>query len=278
MLRLFKNKLFILIFTTVLLFVVMGVASIRSSKLNWLSNIVSVPLAPVQKLFSSIGQTVENGMGYFKDIDAVRKENETLKARVSELENQNRELISYREKMDELRSALSLKDRFEGYMIVGGNVIAKDPGNWFNSFKIDVGMKDGIEIDYPVVSGSRGLIGRILASDATTSRVLSIIDKDSSVSGWISKPGGGPVIVRGDLTLRDQGLCIMDRIPTEVDVAVNDIVETSGLGGIYPKGITIGKVIDVRQTNSELNRYAVIEPAVDFKRLEEVYVLKTKGE
>jgi rod shape-determining protein MreC len=69
----------------------------------------------------------------------------------------------------------------------------------------------------------------------------------------------------------------MDYIPVDVDVAVNDLIETSGLGGIYPKGIIIGKVVEIKKASSELNRYAIIQPTVDFKRLEEVYVLRNKS-
>jgi rod shape-determining protein MreC len=254
----------------------MGVSANRISGINWVSNIISVPLTPVQGFFSSAGQKIDSAFSFFKDMDAVKKENEALKAKVSDLEKENRELGGYRDKINELREALNLKEQFDDYSIMGANIIAIDPGNWFNIFKIDLGSKDGIVLDFPVVTGSRGLVGRVFSSDLTSSKVLTIIDEDSAVAGWISKASGGHVIVRGDMTLKEKGLCRMDYIPLDVDVEVGDTIETSGLGGIYPKGIVIGKVIEVRKTNSEMNRYAIIEPAADFKRLEEVYVLKSR--
>lgn len=279
MLRLFRNKWFIMSLITIIIFVVMGVSANKSSKVNWLNNIISVPFTPVQGFFSSIGQKADNVFAFFKDVEAVRKENTTLKSRVSELEKQNRELSSYKDKNDELRQALSLKTQFGDYTFSGANITAIDPGNWFNIFKIDIGSKEGIKVDYPVITSNKGLIGRILSSDLTSSKVLTIIDEESAVAGWISKTsGGGHVVVRGDMVLKEQGLCRMDFIPLELDVEVGDVIETSGLGGIFPKGIMIGKVVEVRKTNSEMNRYAVIEPAADFKRLEEVYVLKSKND
>lgn len=279
--RLFKSKIFVVVLITIIILVIMGISARRDSKINWVNNVVSVPLTPIQKFFSFAGQKVEAGFTFFKDIKTLKQENETLKNKVSELERQNRELNGYKEKISELRQALNLKERFADYQLIGGNVIAKDPGNWFDVFKIDIGQRDGVifqgDIEYPVVTGGMGLVGRVFISDITSSKVVAIIDEDSVVFGWISKQGGGHVRIKGDITLKEKGLCLMDYISPDVDVAVGDIIETSGLGGVYPKGILIGKVVEVKKTTSELDRYAIIEPAVDFKKLEEVFVLKSKN-
>lgn len=274
MLRFFRSKWFIVSLITILLLVVMGVSADKNSGLNWLRNIISVPMTPVQGFFTSIGRKVEDGLSFFRDIEAVKTENEKLKAEIAELRKKNRELSALESKNDELRQALSLKEEFGDYTILGANIIAIDPGNWFNVFKIDIGGREGVRSDCPVVTGARGLVGRVLSSDLSSSKVITIIDEESAVAGWISKASGGHAIVRGDMALKEKGLCKMDFIPLEVDIEVGDVIETSGLGGIYPKGIVIGEVIEVRKMNSELDRYAVIQPAADFKRLEEVYVLK----
>lgn len=252
----------------------MGVSVNRNSKLRWLNNIISVPMAPAQKLLTSAGHAVEDGLSFFKDMDAVKKENEKLKSQVAELQIKNREMASLESKNEELRQALNLKQQFGNYKLLGANIIAIDPDNWFNIFKIDIGARDGVKNDYPVATGAKGLVGRVMSTDLTSSKVLTIIDEESAVSCWISKVGGGYAIVRGDLSLKEKGLCKMDHIPLEVDVEAGDVIETSGLGGVFPKGIVIGQVMEVRKTNSELDRYAIIQPAADFKRLEEVYVLK----
>jgi len=276
LLRLFKSKWFIVSLVTIALLVVIGVSANKSSKLNWLSNILSVPLKPVQGFFTSAGREIEDFFAYFQDIDELRKENEALKAEVEELRRQNREYSELKAKNDELRRALNLKAEFADYTITGANIIAVEPGNWFSVFKVDVGEQDGIRADFPVVTGSRGLVGRVLDTDKSTSNIQTIIDEESAVSGWIAKPGGGHAIVKGDLELKQEGLCKLIYIPIEVDIEVGDIVETSGVGGIYPKGIEIGKVIEVRKTNSELGRYAIIQPTADFRRLEEVFILKSE--
>ncbi|HOA54437.1 MAG TPA: rod shape-determining protein MreC [Clostridiales bacterium] len=271
-----KSKWFIVALVTIVLLVVIGVTANKSSKLNWLNNILSVPLKPVQGFLSSVGREIEDFFGYFQDIDVLREENEALKSEVEELRRKNREFAELKEKNDELRRALNLKAEFADYTIAGANIIAVEPGNWFSVFKVDVGERDGIHVDFPVVTGSRGLIGRVLDTDISTSNIQTIIDEESAVSGWIAKPGGGHAIVKGDLQLKEEGLCKLVYIPIEIDIEVGDIIETSGVGGIYPKGIEIGTVIEVRKTNSEFDRYAIIQPTADFKRLEEVFILKSE--
>jgi rod shape-determining protein MreC len=272
LLRFLKNKIFWLVLTTVLVFVVIGFSAAGGGR-STAADFFSVPFAPVQRFFSGISEKIGSVFIFFRDINELKRENEALKEKVAQLEKDNRELIVYKEKTAELRKALNLKAQFENYEVSGANVIAKDPGNWFDIFMIDVGTREGVSEGMSVVTAGKSLVGRILNSDYTSSRVISIIDMDSVVSGWISKPGGGHVVIRGDIALKNLGLCKMDYIPLDVDVSVDDVIETSGLGGIYPKGLLIGSVSEVLKTDDALNRYAIIKPSVDLKKLEEVFVL-----
>lgn len=276
----FRSRFFILILVTIMILVVIGITSDQESGFFKINNIMDVSLSPFQKVIHFFSNKIKSAALYVKDIKVLKQENEQLKLQIDQLEKENRELTEYRGKIKELRDALSIKDKFSDYEVVGANVVSKDPGNWFNIFRIDIGNRDGISISeknssyYPVMT-SKGLVGRIIGTDVFSSRVMSIIDVDSTVSARLYKTRD-LVIVKGDLTLKNQGLCKMDYIPPEVDIMVGDIIETSGMGGIFPKGIIIGRIKEVRQSNNELSRYAVIEPAVDFKRLEEVVVLKSK--
>jgi len=240
-----------------------------------ISKYVSVPFVPVQKLISLGGVKIEDAVSFFRDIEAVRQENEKLKEKIDEIERENRDLKEYRQENIELRQALNIKDQFATYEPLGSNIIGKDMGNWFDTFTIDRGSQDGIGKNFPVVT-SKGLIGRIIQSNVDSSKVESIIDKDSVISVRISQKGD-LARVRGDIQYSDLGVCILDRIPPEADVAVGDLIETSGIGGIYPRGILIGKVIEVRKANDDLNKYAIVQPAVDFRRLDKVFILKDKA-
>lgn len=274
--RFFKNKWLVMAGVTVVMLVAGGITFRNNSVVNRITNIVTVPFAPVQKFFSMTGGRIQDGIAFFRDVGAVRKENEELKIEIDRLEKENLELKEFRRENTELRQTLNIKDQFADYEPVGANIIAKDAGNWFNVFTIDRGAKDGMEKNFPVVT-SKGLVGRIIQVDALSSKVEAIIDKNSVISAWISQKGGH-TRVKGDLQLKDSELCIMDRIDNEVDVAVQDDIITSGIGGIYPRGIVIGKVKEVRKASDGLSKYAIIEPAVDFRRLDMVMVLKNKSE
>ncbi|HEY9060318.1 MAG TPA: rod shape-determining protein MreC [Pseudobacteroides sp.] len=274
MLRLLKKKPFLLLIVTLVLFIVMGVTSQTNSKLSWFSNLFNTIVSPVQNVLSFSGSKVDRTLSFFNDNKAIREENDKLKERVVQLEKEVEGLKELKTKNDLLIEALNLKNQLKEFDYISSNIIAKDAGNWFNVFTIDKGSNNQVNKDSVVVA-SKGLVGRVLVSGPISAKVISVIDIDSTVSARLTKTRD-LVEVKGDISLRDQGLCKMYNISPGIDIAVGDSVETSGIGGIFPKGITIGKVKEIRQINNELDRYAIIEPVVDFRRLEDVFVLRSK--
>lgn len=272
MLQIFKNKFFVILLITIILLISIGVSSKSDSKVSAVFNQAGTLLSPFQHFFSFSGSKAESFFTYFKDMNALKKENADLKAKVDQLQDENIKLQQFEQKNKELIEVLNIKNQLNNYETIGANIISKDPGNWFDVFKIDRGSRDGVGNNYPVIA-SKGLVGVIISTDMVSSKVLTIIDSDSIISARLSK-SREMVRIKGDISLKDQGLCMMDHIPLEADISVGDFIETSGMGGIYPKGITIGKVKEIVKTASDLNRYAIVEPVVDFKRLEEVLVMK----
>jgi rod shape-determining protein MreC len=254
----------------------MGLSSKQNSKLNAVNNITSVILSPFQQFIDFTGGKFSGTFIYFSDITVLKEENEALKKEIDILKEQNEELTEYRIKINELKKDLNIKDQFdEEFELLGANIMAKDMGNWFNVFTIDRGLQDGVTNNMAIIT-RKGLVGRVLSAGLTSSKVVAIIDEDSTVSARITKTMD-LVTAKGDFKLKDQGLLRLNYVSPEIDISVNDSVETSGLGGYYPRGIKIGEIKEVRRKNGEFDRYAIIEPAVDFKRLEEVYVLKDKN-
>lgn len=271
----FRSKGFILIIVTLLLLVIVGISGNPYNSVNGLGNLISVPLAPVQMVIAKIETALQSISSYFRNVSRVNEENERLKAEIEVLRKDSAELEGYKERVQELRETLNLKNQLGEFDPIGANVISSDAGNWFNTFRIDRGTRDGIFYNQPIIS-SKGLVGRVTQADITSSKGEAIIDPNSVLYGRIIRTRD-LVRVKGELNLKDKGLCKMDYIPADVDILVGDYIETSGMGGIYPKGILVGKVIEVRKSGDELNKYAIIEPAVDFKRLEDIIVLKTRS-
>ncbi|MDD5602965.1 MAG: rod shape-determining protein MreC [Eubacteriales bacterium] len=276
-------------FTTAAVLILVMVVAIGlfvrpGSKLDWLGNIVSVPFSPFQKLFSSIGNKIEKSITVFSEAGRLRDENAKLQEEAAAAAEAVREAAMLRLQNEELKRIINYKDNFNDYEIMNAGVIAKDAGNLFNIFVIDRGISDGIKTGrkglysayYPVVA-DKGLVGRVISSYALSSKVLSIIDEGSAVSALVVK-NRTFVEVKGDITLKDKGLCLVDNIGLgeEAGIAPGDLLETSGLGGIYPKGIIIGRIIETGRNEETAKIYAILEPAVDFARLETVYVMKSR--
>jgi len=244
---------------------------------EWVGDTVSAPFAPLSSLIDSISSSLNKNVRTFGDVGAIFDENDELKARITALEHEIRELSTYRERLHTYQNILNLKGRYSDYSLIGGNVITRDVGNWFDIFKIDVGTRAGVTKDLPVVTSNMALIGRTISASVNTSKVITIIDEECVVSGWVAGHNGGAVVVRGDLTLKEQGYCRVDLFAGDIEVKPGDVIETSGIGGIFPRGLEIGTVLSVMQTGNGLMRYAIVEPFADIKRMEEVFILVGYG-
>ena len=150
---------------------------------------------------------------------------------------------------ENLKKLLSFKEQFT-QETVGCNIISKDSGILFEIFTIDRGSKDGISVNDPVLNAD-GLVGRVSRVDLLSSKVVSIIDTESSVSARLSK-SRDLVILRGDAELRTEGLCRLDYVPPDVEISVGDKVETSGMSSLYPKGVIIGEIVQVIKNEDSL--------------------------
>ncbi|MCD6093261.1 MAG: rod shape-determining protein MreC [Candidatus Omnitrophica bacterium] len=196
---------------------------------------------------------------------SLAEENRQLKQKIKEL---NQRIVELEEAMQEnkrLRGLLSF--RKEGYTNIPAQVIGESSDSWRKVVIIDKGKRDGIRKDMAVV-GKEGLIGRVVEVGLRSSRVMLIIDFNFKVAALVQRT-------------RDQGIvqgnicsCVMRYIDKDSDVAKGDIVISSGRGGIYPKGLVIGKVDELNEDINRLYLKARILPAVNFHRLEEVLCLK----
>lgn len=266
----FKNKLFII--SVLIIAIVFFIAiSAGNTSINILGNTVTIPSTPLQNVFSNGWYKVRNTVSFIQDMHKLDDENKKLKEQLDKINKEKRELENYKKENTDLKKLLNFKDQLKSYNFVGANIVGKDMGNWFSVITIDRGSNDHVRVNDPVISSS-GLVGKVISVGVNSSKVLCIIDTDSSVTALIFK-SRDDVIIKGDLTLKLLGYCKMELIPPDSDVKYGDIIETSGIGGVFPKGITIGHVMEVRSTDNGMNRYAVIKPSVDFRRLEEVSVL-----
>lgn len=250
----------------------MGISATNRPTVTLFEDVVGVVVSPIQKIFFSIGKNAQNFIQFITEIKTLKQQNERYLREIDELKEENRKLQALKDENERLREMLGLKDRFDKFEIIGAQIIAKEPGNWFNVFTIDKGTADGLQKNSAVIT-SKGLVGHIYEIGINRAKVISVIDSNSAVSGLIVRTRD-IAVVKGDLTLQKDGLCKMSYISKDADIIPGDLIETSGLGGIYPKGLLIGKIKATKKEPYEISKYAIVEPVVDFKRLEEVFVIK----
>ena len=168
-----------------------------------------------------------------------------------------------------LQEYMNLTDKYSSYQTIPAYVINKDVSNFSSTLILNVGTKDGIRENMTVIA-DKGLVGHIISVSESTCKVQVIIDSASTVSCSISTTNDS-IICKG--TLENNQILRASYIPTGAELIQGDSVYTSGIGGIYPKGIIIGTVKEIITTSNITDRYAIVEPAVDFSKIDTVLII-----
>lgn len=237
-------------------------------------------IVPFQNGINQIGTWMSGKLDGFQDVEKLAKENKELKDQVTELREENSRLAQNQDELKRLQELYQLDQSYSEYDKVAAQVISKDPGNWYDTFVINKGSADGIEKDMNVISGG-GLVGLVVEVETNCATVRSIIDDSSAVSAMTASTAD-TCIVSGDLRLIDEGKLSFSQMSAENAVAVGEQIVTSNISDKYLKGILIGYVSEVTEDSNHLTNTGYITPAVDFKHIQEVLVIKelkqTKGE
>ncbi len=240
-------------------------------KLSPVKDAVGTVITPMQKGINTVGTYISDQFEKFKSIGSLLEENENLKNQVAVLSYENQSLLQDKRELEQFRELFKLDQRYIDYPKVAARVISKDPQNWYSTFTIDKGERDGMKKGMNVLAGN-GLAGIITEVQVNYSKVRTIIDDNSSVSGEFSN-SDFTCIVSGDLQLIDQGKIRVEYIDDDVDLKVGDEVITSKISNEYLDGILIGYISDVEYDTSNTTKIAYLTPVVDFERLEEVLII-----
>ena len=267
-----KTALIVLAIICILL---IGVSIVGSQMTTPVTGITGYIITPIQKGMNSLGSFLAGFSTNMTDAAALREENARLQAQVDTLTQENSKLVLNKEELDRLQGLLSLKEQYSDYDTVAARVISKGSGNWFSSFTIDKGSKDGISVDCNVMAGA-GLCGIVTSVGPNWSRVRAIIDDNSNVSAMISTTSD-TCIIAGNLQLIDEGTLSLVKLTDDNNhVHVGDKVVTSSISEKFLPGILIGYISELNNDSNNLTKSGTVNPAVDFKHLQEVLVIRTK--
>ncbi len=265
--KLLKSKIFI---TAVIIVFLFTLVSMGNKAGLYSFDLTGIIFKPIQSTFSSIA----NSFNKNSDSQSLRMENEQLKEEIVNLNKKISAASAFESMQNQLEETLQLKDRLSNFDFLPADIISKDAGNWSEVFVINKGSADGIGKGNVVVFGM-GLVGKIISSSVNTSKVQTIIDPESAVGARITS-NRSLVEVVGDIRYKGSGQCLVKYIDNDVNIMLDEYIETSGLeGSIFPKGIIIGKVVKIDEGIVE-RKSAVIQPLFDINSLETVFVLKEK--
>ncbi len=266
-----KYKKQIITVVTVLLVICALFTTGRKMNATFIDNAIGFVVTPFQRLTTGAEKWVDGKISVAKNKNGLVKENKALKEKIARLEADKKRLKRYDTENKKLSELLKIAQKFPDYGTTGAEIIAKDPGNWYDIFLIGKGKKDGLSANM-VITAPGGLVGKIIEGGNHYSKAQSILDSRSSVSA-MSLRTGDLGVVKGEYSLMDDGLCRMEYIDAEAEIMEGDEIVTSHLSDIYPPSISIGKVKEIKTDANGLTKYAIIEPFVDFKHLDTVLVI-----
>ena len=228
---------------------------------------------PMQTGVNTVGQWLSDKANDFKTLGEVLNENKKLKQQLDDMTLQMNTIKLEQYELENYRELLALDEKYPSYQKVAASVIAKDSGNWFSTFTIDRGTKDGIKVGMNVLAGS-GLVGIVKDVGPNYAKVRSIIDDSSKVSAMVTTTEDN-FIVSGSLQSMNERKVIgfTDLKDEDDEVMLGDPVVTSYVSDQYQQGILIGYVATIEKNSNNLTKSGTITPVVDFEHMENVLVI-----
>lgn len=235
-----------------------------------LKEIISYTVTPVQSLILGVQDSITGVWNDYFFLIGVHEENESLKKTVHELVEENRRLGEEAKQNERLSALLEFKQSLP-YSTTGASIIGYNIERWARTVVLDKGSSDGIEKDQAAIA-SGGIVGRIIEVNGASSRVLLTTDLRSNIDVMIERSRVKGV-VEGNGT---DGL-VMKYVRQVDEVQVGDQVITSGLSGIFPKGLIVGEVTRIEKSGDNFFKHVEVRPAVDLGRLEEVLIIRERS-
>ncbi len=257
-------------FTTVTMVVDRRALRDRARELPpWAGPVLDVA-APVQRALSYPVDWVRDRWQRYVSLVGVGEENEELRRQVIRLREENLQLREGLVASGRLARIAEMRDEFEVPMLPA-ELVGSDVSPWFRSVLLDRGRDDGVRSGMPVIS-ENGLAGLVVATSKRAAKAMLLLDRQTAVDVTVQRSRArGIVRGAGDDTL------VFEFVARGADVLPGDLLMTSGLDGVHPKGLLVGSVERIAEPGNELLSTASVAPAVDFGRLEQVFVMLRRG-
>lgn len=245
-----------------------------SGQISIFENAIGSLITPVQNAVSTVTGKIKGFTTTWRNYNALQEDYAALSF---ENEQLRMELMGAEEAIAEnenLQALLDAKPTYDSLDPIYAKVIARDAGPWFKTFSVNRGTNHGVSTGMAVVNGD-GLIGRVYEVGLNYAKVITIIDTRSRVACLMQRTRDNG-IMRGQISDSDSSAqCYVYYLPNINSITPGDVVVTSGMDSVYPKGLKVGTVTALSLDAGSEGTYAVVTPSVDFQRIEEVFILRT---
>lgn len=242
----------------------------RHGRVSKLEEAVQEALAPLTQLFHRASSSLSKGWRQVVLWSKLDEENKAYREQIVKLQGQVRQMDEYRLENQRLRQLLNFQENQEHMELTAAQVVGRSPVNWFSTITINQGSKDGVKKDQAVIT-PQGIVGVVRSTTPSTASVLLLSDARMAIGGLV-RESRHLVLVEGKADR--PGFCNVRGLTADVKLKKGDLIVSSGLGGIFPKGLALGKIVKVEHGKYGLGYQGLMKSAVDLGRLEEVFVVK----
>ncbi|WP_017755956.1 rod shape-determining protein MreC [Calidifontibacillus oryziterrae] len=272
----FMNKrLIVLLISIIILVALIGFSLNDRSRLSWPEQFIKDTVGWFQSVFH---QPAQYAAGFFENITEIKntfEENKLLKARLDEYVELHAKVLELENENNRLRATLDKKESLRTYELMQATVIARNPEYWHELIFLNKGEQQGVKKNMAVIT-SEGMIGKVkqVSQFTSTVQLLSAVDRTNRIS----------VIVKGNENVfgliegydEEKQALLFKRIPFDVEINLEEkqTVITSGLGGVFPRGLVIGEIIEVVPDEHGLTQMAYVKPSADFYDIDHVMIVE----
>ena len=268
--HLFSMKVRILLVVAVLVTVALAVVSnISGQSVPHL--VVQGVLAPFRYAGNALTSQAENIYTYLFEYEVLKAENEELRKKVTEMEELAREADAIARENDRLRDILDIRRTNEEYVLVDAYIIAWSSTDWSSTITINRGRNDGIEPGMVAITSDKEVVGVVTEAGLDYAVVKTVLDSSLEISATIASSGYNGMVAGGYINGR-KDMLRMRYLPSSAVIRNNDQVVTSG-SAVYPRNLILGTVVDAGYDDTGVAKYAVLEPAAQIGKLEQVFIL-----
>lgn len=237
------------------------------------SGVLGVIITPARNGLASLAGWMEDRYNYSFQYDKLVQENEALKQRIAELEEQARNAQDANEENERLRDLLDLAQKRKDFVLESATITARGATNWAYTLTLNKGTRHGVAVGNCVVDQYGYLVGVVEEVSLNWCSLITVVDPSLEMGGLVARTNSA-AILEGDFSLMGENKLKLTYLPENTQLLAGDQVLTSGMGGVYPSGLVVGSINEILTDPSGMGRYAILTPSTDLDELRQVFIIK----